>query len=134
MSASESDPVRAAVLRAAREFNAGNYFEAHEEIEEVLDDTPDELWDLHLGLIRVAVGYHKTSQRLDSGAARMLRRGLETMEAYPEVAGGIHLTPLRARAIRDIALLEQGRGGEVDLAKSPPRLQPMPQQRKSSGS
>ena len=64
----------------------------------------------------------------------MLRRGLETMEAYPEVAGGIHLTPLRARAIRDIALLEKGRGGEVDLAKSPPRLQPMPRQRKSSGS
>ena len=124
MSTPESNPVRAAVLRAAREFNAGNYFEAHEEIEEILDDTPGELWDLHLGLIRVAVGYHKTSQRLDSGAAHMLRRGLETMEAYPEIAGGIHLAPLRQRAIHDIALLEAGRGAEVDLQNSPPRLQP----------
>ena len=35
--------VRRAILEAAREFNAGRFFEAHEAIEEVLDDTPDGL-------------------------------------------------------------------------------------------
>jgi cytochrome c-type biogenesis protein CcmH/NrfG len=33
------DP-RAALLAAAREFNSGRYFEAHEALEEALDDLP----------------------------------------------------------------------------------------------
>lgn len=117
-------PIRHAILEAAREFNAGRFFEAHEAIEEVLDDTPDALWELHLGLIRIAVGYHKVSQGLWSGAERMLMRGLETMEAYPDTAGEVELAQLRARARRDAESLRRGRYAEVDLVNDPPRLQP----------
>ena len=122
--------VRRAILEAAREFNAGRFFEAHEAIEEVLDDTPDDLWELHLGLIRIAVGYHKASQGLWSGAARMLRRGLETMEQYPDVAGEVQLADLRARAARDAESLRRGRYADVDLVEDPPRLQPLPARRR----
>lgn len=122
-------PVRRAILEAAREFNAGRFFEAHEAIEEVLDDTPDELWELHLGLIRIAVGYHKASQGLWSGAARMLARGLETMEAYPDTAGEVQLAELRGRAARDAEALRRGRYSDVDLVGNPPRLQPLPARR-----
>ena len=71
-----SDPVRGVLLTAAREFNSGRWFEAHEALEEALEDAPDDAWPLLLGLIQVSVGYHKASQGLRSGAIRMLGLGL----------------------------------------------------------
>ena len=69
-----TDPtIRNALLTGAREFNSGRYFEAHEMLEESLDDLPDAIWDLFVGLIQIAVGYHKITQNLPSGAAGMLQ-------------------------------------------------------------
>src|SRR5690606_26855285 len=93
-------PVREALVRAARELNAGRPFEAHEALEEALDDVPDELWELFLGLIQVAVGYHKLDQELWSGAVRMLGLGLAKLEPLPADAGGVKLETLRARVRR----------------------------------
>jgi len=50
--------LRAAVIAAARAFNSGRYFEAHEISEEALEEVPDDRWDLFVGLIQIAVGYH----------------------------------------------------------------------------
>ena len=55
----------------ARAFNSGQYFEAHEILEAGLDDAPDDRWLLCLGLIQISVGYHKITQQLWRGAARM---------------------------------------------------------------
>src|SRR5512134_2941884 len=64
--------LRRLLVDAAREFNAGRYFEAHEVIEDGLEQVPDDLWELCIGLIQIAVGYHKTTQGLWRGAAKML--------------------------------------------------------------
>jgi hypothetical protein len=111
-----------ALLAAAREFNSGRYFEAHEALEEALDDLPDDLWNLFLGLIQVSVGYHKATQPLRPGAARMLEKGLDKLEPFPGDAAGIALDDLRARARRDLEDLTAGRFDQADFERRPPRL------------
>jgi len=117
---------RDVLVAAAREFNAGRFFEAHEALEEGLDDVPGELWDLFLGLIQVAVGYHKASQRLWSGAARMLSIGLDKLDPFPSDAGGLRLDELRCRARADRDALARGAFDEGEFRRHPPRLQPLP--------
>lgn len=119
-------PERSAILAAAREFNGGRYFEAHEALEEALEELPDELWELFLGLIQVAVGYHKATQELWSGAERMLRIGLEKLEPLPDRFGGVALGDLRARAAADQAALARGRFDRERFRTDPPRFRPLP--------
>ena len=113
------------IIDAARAFNAGQYFEAHEILEDGLDGVPDELWDLFIGLIQIAVGYHKVTQELCSGAAHMLQIGLEKVTRYPATAAGLNLDPLRERVRADVANLNAGRFDRVVFVQQPPRLQPM---------
>ena len=125
-SGDEAERLRRLVLAAARELNAGRYFEAHEELEERLDDVPDAWWPLFLGLIQVAVGYHKLASGND-GAARMLGLGLEKLASVADDALGIDVGALRRRATLDRERLE---GRDVDealaaLASDPPRLLPV---------
>jgi hypothetical protein len=122
--------LRRAMMAAAREFNAGRYFEAHEALEEALDEVPDDLFPLVVGLIQVAVGYHKLTQGLLPGAERMLGLGLDKLAPYAADAGGVDVAALRARAGEDLAAL---RGGALDatrLADRPPRLVPRPSARR----
>ena len=93
------------LIEAARAFNAGHYFEAHEILEDGLDDVPGELWELFIGLIQIAVGYHKVTQQLWTGAAHMLQIGLDKAAVYPPVAPGVNLEPLRQRVRADIETL-----------------------------
>jgi hypothetical protein len=117
--------LRAAVLAAAREFNRGRYFEAHEVLEEALEDVPDDRWDLFLGLIQIAVGYHKLSQGMHGGAARMLQMGMEKLPA-PETPGAyVDLALLRRRVRSDLDLLRTRRFDADAFARDPPRLRPL---------
>ena len=118
--------VRDALIAAAREFNQGQYFEAHEALEEALDDVPDEQWELFLGLIQISVGYHKITQGLFSGAARMLHIGLAKVDPLPGNFAGVHLAALRERAHADLEALETRTFDAESFRRTPPRLQPRP--------
>jgi predicted metal-dependent hydrolase len=120
-----ADPNRlaTALIEAARAFNSGQYFETHEILEDALDHVPDELWDLVVGLIQIAVGYHKVTQQLQTGAAGMLDRGLEKVDPFPPDAGGVNLELLRSRARTDCDALHAGRFDENAFRQHPPRLQ-----------
>ena len=118
--------VRSLLIRAAREFNAGRYFEAHEALEEGLDEVPDDLWHLITGLIQIAVGYHKVTQSLWSGAVKMLESGLEKTGPFAADAAGLNLAALRRRVRRDIAALRNGNRGAGTFTDPPPRLSFMP--------
>jgi len=118
--------LRRIVLAAAREINAGRYFEAHEEIEERLEDVPDAWWPFFLGLLQVAVGYHKLASG-NAGAARMLGNGLEKLEPFADDALASTVGALRRRARLDLHRLEQGdeAGARAGLVTDPPRLLPV---------
>jgi predicted metal-dependent hydrolase len=113
-----------ALLRSIKDFNSGRYFESHEHLEEALDEVEheDNTWQLFIGLIRIAVGYHKYASGYPGGE-RMLTMGLETVAALPEVCAGVRLEVLRKRVRDDLAdqkLLPER------LQREPPRITLMP--------
>jgi len=116
--------LREVVLAAAREFNAGRYFEAHEALEDGLDAVPDDLWELFVGLIQIAVGYHKLTQGLWSGALAMFEKALAKVEGAAPDAGEIELELLRRRVRTDLESLRHGSFDASTLLQSPPRLLP----------
>ena len=101
-------------------FNDGQFFEAHEAFEELLDEVEeDDRWDLLVALIQVAVGYHKLASG-HVGAARMLGLGLEKLGAFPSDAWGMRLDLLRRRVEEDLAGSEDEAAARVN--SDPPRI------------
>jgi predicted metal-dependent hydrolase len=117
--ASAKPESRTVFLAAAREINSGRYFEAHEVLEEGLDELEGERWDLAVGLIQIAVGYHKVSQGLWSGALGMLEKGLAKIADAPAVVDTLLVGELRSRAMADVEALKRGEG--AGLLHGPPR-------------
>lgn len=112
----------AGFLDGVRRFNAGAYFEAHEAFEELLDAVEaDERWDLVLGLVQIAVGYHKLVAG-HPGGTRMLGLGLEKLAPFPDVTEGLDVGGLRARARADQAAADAGADMAARLRADPPRL------------
>lgn len=108
-------------LDGVRRFNAGQYFEAHEAFEELLDDVEEDgRWDLLVALIQVAVGYHKCTSG-HPGGTRMLGLGLEKLAAFPDDAFGVRVGSLRARVTADVVALEAGEPVSERLG-TPPRI------------
>ena len=110
-----------AFLDGVRRFNAGQFFEAHEAFEELLDAVEtDERWELLLGLIQVAVGYHKCASG-HAGGPVMLKKGLGKLAPFPDDASGVDLGALRGRVQADVAALAAGTPA-AQLLASPPRI------------
>src|SRR5437867_2323013 len=122
---SPPDALHDLLIAAAREFNAGRYFEAHEVLEDGLENVPDHMWELFLGLIQIAVGYHKLTQQLWRGGAQMLGRALAKVEPFPPEAAGLNLEALRQRVRADIEQLRSGRFDVPGFVRHPPRMQPL---------
>jgi predicted metal-dependent hydrolase len=114
-----------AFLDGVRRFNAGEFFEAHEAFEELLDTVEgDARWELLVALIQVAVGYHKCASG-HPGDQAMLEKGLAKLAAFTDDAGGVALDALRARVRSDLAALSAGTSTGTVLAH-PPRLTLVP--------
>ena len=97
------------------EFNAGNFFEAHEIWEDLWNDLVGESKQLCQGLIQIAAGYHKAAIGVPAGARKLLDRGLRALSPFlsektPEM--------LRFAAVVDRDL-EQLRRGAVGLQQNP---------------
>jgi len=101
-------------------FNRGEFFEAHEEMEEAMnlleDDTSD--WEFYLGLLRAAVANHKLGQGERSSARLHLRAALQFLEAYPDRHRGIKLREFRSALSAELARVE---GSATDVTR--PRIE-----------
>jgi hypothetical protein len=78
-------------------FNRGEFFEAHEEMEEAMNllegDEGD--WEFYLGVLRAAVANHKLSNGVIDSAILHLRAALKFLAPYPDRHHGIKLRELR---------------------------------------
>jgi predicted metal-dependent hydrolase len=76
-------------------FNRGEFFEAHEVLEDVwrVASGPEKLF--LQGLIQIAVALHHHSQGNTAGAKSLLARGERNLAGYPEEYAGVRLRPLR---------------------------------------
>lgn len=87
-------------------FNAGEFFDAHEVLEDVWRAAPAEEKKFLQGLIQLAVGLHHYSRGNLAGARSLLARGNRNLSAYPEHHRGIDLALLRARVEQWVRALE----------------------------
>lgn len=109
-----------ALLGFLRDFNAGRYFEAHEHLEESLGEVEEipAAWELAVGLIQVAVGYHKCASGYPGGE-KMLSLGLEKISPLPDECNGVQVEALRQRLREDLADIQ---GVKERLTQDPPRI------------
>lgn len=105
-------------------FNRGEFFEAHEEMEEAMnslqEDTSD--WDFYLGLLRAAVANHKLSQGLFLSASVHLRAALKFLEPYADRHRGLRLREFRSALTAELARIEALPAGS-QARISPPRIE-----------
>lgn len=107
-------------LSGVEQFNRGEFFEAHEEMEEAMnlleDDTRD--WDFYRGMLRASVANHKLGQGDVAGAQLHLRAALKFLEPYPDRHRGIRLREFRSALTAELSRLESSATGI-----EPPRIE-----------
>jgi CheY-like chemotaxis protein len=81
-------------------FNRGDYFEAHEILEEAWkeDDTPGR--ELYRAILQVAVAYLQIERGNYNGAVKMFLRVRQWIDPLPELCRGVDVAQLRADARR----------------------------------
>ncbi|MGI9101964.1 MAG: DUF309 domain-containing protein [Terriglobales bacterium] len=77
-------------------FNRGEYFEAHEVLEEVWRAASTADKKFLQSLIQVAVGLHHYGNHNREGARSLLARAHRNLQPYAETYGGVNLSVLRA--------------------------------------
>ncbi len=101
-------------------FNRGEFFEAHEAMEDAMnlldDDTSD--WDFYLGLLRASVGNHKLGDGEVSSARLHLRAALKFLAPYPDRHRGIKLREFRSALTAELARLDSQATNVI-----PPRIE-----------
>ena len=100
-------------------FNRGEFFAAHEAMEEAMDLIDDDGdWEFFLGLLRAAVANHKLTQGAVSGATAHLQAALRYLAPYPDRHRGIKLREFRSALTAELARLDSDAP-----AITPPRIE-----------
>ena len=104
----ESDH-RALFQRGIDLFNAEEYFDCHEVLEEVwtFSQQPDR-WFLQ-ALIHFAVGFYHLGRGNRNGATRQLRKGLRKIEAYLPEWDGVNTGEIEREVRQRLAEIEAAR-------------------------
>ena len=89
-------------------FNKGEFFDAHEVLEDVWRAAPGPEKKFLQGLTQIAVGLHHHSRGNVIGARSSLARGSKNLSPYAEHHSGIHVAELRAAVAAWSAALENG--------------------------
>ena len=117
-----ADAPPAGLLRGIEQFNAREYFECHETLEQVWNDEPGPIRVLYKGILQVGVGCYHLLRGNYRGAVIKLRTGSDYLEAFAPGCMSVNVALLIADARRLMTvLLELGpeRLDTVDLRLLP---------------
>jgi predicted metal-dependent hydrolase len=76
---------------------AGEYFAAHEELEDAWRAAPAGERDFFQGLVHVAVAWYQAGRGREIGTERQLAKALRRLEPFAPAHRGIQLDPLLAQ-------------------------------------
>lgn len=91
-------PLHPQAAEGLRLFNAGEYFEAHEALEDAWNEERGPVRDLYRGILQVAVVYLHITRRNYNGAIKVYLRSERWLRAWPETCRGIEVGQLRRDA------------------------------------
>ncbi len=78
-----------------RLFQRGEYFMAHETLEEHWIEAPEQDRDFYQGLIHLAVAFHHHQRDNPRGARSQFRKAAARLSSYPDVHEGVDLAGIR---------------------------------------
>ena len=94
-------------IEGIRLFNAGNYFEAHEELELAWREETSSIRDLYRGILQIAVAYLHITRGNYDGAIKVHGRSLKWLDGWRDVCRGINVGKLREDATRVMEEVER---------------------------
>jgi uncharacterized protein len=119
MTESTNDPCSALLHPRAAEglrlFNAGEYFEAHEALEDAWNAEKGRVRDLYRGILQIAVVYLHITRRNYNGAVKVYVRSQRWMKDWPDLCRGIEVGKLRRDA--EVVISEVKRLGMEKISK-----------------
>ena len=98
-----------------RLFNAGEYWKAHEALEDAWNDEKGKVRDLYRGILQIAVVYLHITRRNYNGAIKVYARSQRWISDWPDVCRGIQVEQLRRHA--ETAINEVKRLGVERIAQ-----------------
>jgi predicted metal-dependent hydrolase len=108
-------PLHPRAAEGLRLFNAGEYFEAHEALEDAWNAEKKKVRDLYRGILQIAVVYLHIRRGNYNGAVKVYVRSQRWMRDWPEICRGIHVEELRRNA--ETAINEAKRLGMERIAE-----------------
>ena len=117
-----ADAVPQGLRVAVAMFNAGEFFEQHEVLEELWRAEPRPIRELYQGILQVGVGFYHLERGNHHGALTLLDRGLARLRTVAPDAMGLDVGGLigAAQAARDrIAELGPSRLDQFDRTRIP---------------
>ncbi len=79
-------------------FNHGEYFEAHEALEDAWRDEESEIRDLYRGILQIAVAYLHITRGNYAGAVKVYGRSQKWLKKIPDNCQGVNVKQLLADA------------------------------------
>ncbi len=114
LAAACAQPLSDAALAGIALFNRGEYFEAHERLEEAWNADPGPGRDLYRGLLQIAVAYLQIERRNHAGATKLFLRMWNWLEPLPTHCRGVDVADARANARTAQQALAALRPDEID--------------------
>jgi predicted metal-dependent hydrolase len=94
------EATRNRLLEAGRvAFLRGDFYDAHEEWEQVWDQADDPERRYLQGMIQIATGLHKLARKQSAVCERLLTKALGKLEGAPKALHGMDLATMRADAL-----------------------------------
>ena len=110
-----SAPLHPRAIDGLRLFNMGEYFEAHEALEDAWNAEPGKVRELYRGILQIAVVYLHITRRNYNGAVKVYLRSQRWVKDWPDICRGIHVEELRRNA--EAAITEVRRLGIERIAE-----------------
>lgn len=107
MTTETTAPLPAEALRGIELFNEGEYFEAHEALENAWRAEPGPIRNLYQGILQVAVCYLHITRNNHEGAVKMYGRCMRLLGPLPSPCQGVNVEALRQNVGRVIAEVER---------------------------
>jgi len=115
-----SAPLHPQAIDGIRLFNSGQYYEAHEALENAWKGEKGRIRDLYRGILQVAVVYLHITRKNYNGALKVYGRSTKWLKDWPEICRGVDVGMLRRDA--QAVFEEMQRLGMENIDKFNPSL------------